>query len=164
MAPADKPSGSGAGRILRNAETFLLCGLLLLVIVLGAAQIVLRNVFSLSLFWADELIRLAVLWLAVLGAMVASSESRHLAIGIVPRYFPKSWHRPADVISMAFATVVTGLLAWQAFRFVADSKRFGDTVLGDLPAWLFQSIMPMGFALICCRFLLHTHRALKGRS
>lgn len=164
MAPDDDtPAAPIPGGMLRNVETFLLCALLLLVIVLGAGQIVLRNAFSYSLFWADELIRLAVLWLAVLGAMVASSEGRHIAIGIVPRYFPKAWHRPAEVLSMLFATIVSALLTWQAFRFVADTKRFGDTVLGDLPAWPFQAIMPIGFALITVRFLAHAVHALRGR-
>jgi TRAP-type C4-dicarboxylate transport system permease small subunit len=122
---------------------------------IAALQIVLRNVFSYSLFWADELIRMSILWLAMIGAMVAASESRHIAITIVPRYFPKSWHRPASILSMTFAAMVSGLLAWQSFRFVADSLRYGDTVLGELPAWAFQAIMPFGFAVICLRFLRH---------
>jgi TRAP-type C4-dicarboxylate transport system permease small subunit len=145
----------------RRIETALMSVLLLGIVVLAALQIVLRNIFSYSIFWADDLIRLAVLWLAVIGALAASRENRHLAIGIVPRYFPTAWHKPAACIASTFAAVITAVLAWHAFRFVADSYRFGDTLLGDLPAWLFQIVMPVGFGLISFRFLVNTIRILR---
>jgi len=145
----------------RRIETALMSVLLLGIVALASLQIVLRNVFSYALIWADDLIRIAVLWLAVVGAVAASRDGRHIAIGIVPRYFPAAWHKPAAVIASAFATLVSGILAWHAFRFVADSYRFEDTVLGALPAWAFQSVMPVGFTLICWQFLARTVRSLR---
>lgn len=147
---------------LRFLETALMSLLLLGIILLGAAQIVLRNFFSYSIIWADELMRMAVLWLAILGAMVASSESRHLSIGLVQRYFPESWHKPAAVVSSLFAGLVSGVLAWHSWRYVWDTRRYGDTILGDLPAWMFQVILPIGFSVICYRFLLHCIALLRG--
>lgn len=137
----------------RRIETALMSILLLGIVVLASLQIVLRNVFSYALIWADDLIRLAVLWLAVVGALAASRDGRHLAIGIVPRYFPQAWHRPAALIASGFATAVSAILAWHSYRFVADSYRFGDTVLGGLPAWAFQVVMPVGFTLMTWQFL-----------
>jgi TRAP-type C4-dicarboxylate transport system permease small subunit len=137
----------------RRIETALISVILLGIIALESLQIVLRNFFSYAIFWADELIRLGVLWLAVIGALAASREGRHLAIGIVPRYCPRSWHKPAACFAALFAAALTALLAWQSFRFVYDSYRFGDTVLGDWPAWAFQLVMPIGFSLISYRFL-----------
>jgi TRAP-type C4-dicarboxylate transport system permease small subunit len=145
----------------RRIETALMSVLLLGIVVLASLQIVLRNVFSYALIWADDLIRIAVLWLAVIGALAASRDGRHIAIGIVPRYFPSAWHKPAAVIASAFATLISGILAWHAFRFVADSYRFEDTILGDLPAWAFQSVMPVGFTLISWQFLARTVRSLR---
>ena len=140
----------------RRIETALMSCLLLGIIVLATLQILLRNVFSYSLYWADDLIRVAVLWLAVIGAVAASRDNRHLAIGIVSRYFPEPWHKPSAVVASGFASLVCALLTWHAFRFVADSFRFGDTLLADLPAWPFQLVMPVGFALISFRFSLRT--------
>jgi len=137
-------------------ETGLMAILLLGIVVVSAAQIVLRNFFSYSLFWADDLVRIAVLWLAVIGAVAASREGRHIAIGIVPRYFPVPWHRPARIVSMAFATLVCVLLAWHMGRFVHDSYVYADRVLGNWPAWPFQIVMPIGFALMSYRFALRT--------
>ncbi len=135
-----------------RVETTLLCLLLLGIVALAALQIVLRNLFSYSLFWADELIRLAVLWLAMVGGVAASRDRRHLALGIVERYLPRSWHRPAATTAAVFASLVTAALAWQGYRFVADSFTFGDTVLDGWPAWAFQSVIPVGFAIMSYRF------------
>jgi len=148
----------------RRIETALMSVLLLGVVVLAALQIVLRNFFSYSIFWADDLIRLGVLWLAVIGALAASRDGRHLAIGIVERYCPAGWQRPAALVSAAFAFAVTAVLAWHSARFVYDSYRYGDTLLGDWPAWLFQLVMPVGFALISLEFLFRVVALMRRKS
>jgi TRAP-type C4-dicarboxylate transport system permease small subunit len=145
----------------RRIETALMSGLLLSIIMLAALQIVLRNVFSYSLFWVDDVVRIGVLWLAVVGAVAASRDGRHLAIGLVARYFPAIWHKPAEVIAGMFACAVSGALAWHAGRFVYDSYRFEDTLLGDFPAWPFQIVMPAGFAIICAQFCVRTLQRLR---
>jgi TRAP-type C4-dicarboxylate transport system permease small subunit len=146
----------------RGLETALLSILLLGMIGLAALQIVLRNWFSTGLPWADDLVRLSVLWIAVVGAVAACRDDRHIAINIVARYGPKAWQRPAALIASAFAAVVTGLLCWHSVRFVADSYRFEDTVLNDQPAWLFQLVLPVGFALMSYRFVLRFARQVRA--
>lgn len=156
--PAIEASGIGS-----RIETLALSVLLLAIIVLAALQIVLRNFFSMSLFFADELIRIAVLWIAVIGGVAAARDGRHIAITIVPRYFPHAWHKPASVLACTFAAVISGTLMWHAFRFVADSRRFDDVILGDMPAWMFQAVMPIGFGLMCYHFVRHAIVLLRRR-
>lgn len=147
----------------RRLETVLLCFLLFAIVVLAALQIVLRNFFSLSLFWADELIRLAVLWLAMIGGVAASRDGRHIAIGIVGRFCPPAWRQPAASAVALFAALVTAALAWQGYRFVSDSHAFGDTVLDGWPAWAFQSVIPVGFAIMSYRFAMHAFGHVRNR-
>jgi TRAP-type C4-dicarboxylate transport system permease small subunit len=146
-ADADQRRGLGY-----RVETGLLCLLFLGIVVLATLQIVLRNFFSMSLFWADELISLAVLWLAMVGGVAASRDGRHLAIGIVERYFPRPWHRPAAITAALFASLVAAALAWQGYRFVDFSYSFGETVLDGWPAWPFQAVIPAGFGIMSYRF------------
>lgn len=160
MASNDRQVPRAPVTLAGRVETFLMAMLLLGIVGLAALQIVLRNLFSYSLFWADDVIRIAVLWLAVVGAVAASRDGRHIAIAIVPRYCPESWQRPARIAAMAFATLVSAVLAWHMLRFVLDTRAFGDTVLNGLPAWPFQAVMPVGFALMSYRFLLSTIDAL----
>jgi TRAP-type C4-dicarboxylate transport system permease small subunit len=54
----------------------LLVLLLLAMISLAFAQIVLRNGFDGGIIWADSLLRIMVLWIALIGAVVASQGSK----------------------------------------------------------------------------------------
>ena len=120
---------------------------------LSTTQILLRNFFSSGLFWADELVRLLVLWLAVVGALAATRDRRHIAIELIVRSLPDVLQRMTRSIVALFAAGISSVFAWQSYRFVLDSREFGDTVLGNWPAWYFQLILPLGFALIAWRFL-----------
>jgi TRAP-type C4-dicarboxylate transport system permease small subunit len=57
---------------------------------------------------------------------------------------------------------VSGTLAWYAWTFVSDSREFGDTLLGDVPAWWLQSIMPVAFALMAWQFVVQAVKRLRG--
>lgn len=140
-----------AGRAVENA--LLVVGVSALIVV-ASGQILLRNVFSIGLVWADGMLRLTVLWLALLGAIAASREGRHIRIDIVARFLG-----PRSRLVLAFmrelvTAAVCAVLAWYAWAFVADSREFGDVLLGNLPAWWFQIILPVGFAVMAYRHLL----------
>lgn len=150
-----------AGRWLENALLFVMLGGLML---LASGQILLRNVFSIGIPWADGLVRLMVLWLALLGAVAASRDRRHIAINLADRYLPRSVMRPLNVLVDAFTALVVGWLAWYSLRFVLDSREFGDVLLDGWPAWWFQIILPIGFGLIAYRYGLRAVGRLRARS
>jgi TRAP-type C4-dicarboxylate transport system permease small subunit len=140
---------SRAGRALENALIVVLLGGLVL---FASAQILLRNVFSIGFTWSDGLTRLAVLWLALLGALAASRDSKHITMGAVAQWLPGRYGVAANVAADVFAAAFCAVFAYFAFAFVRDSRSFGDTLLGA-PAWWFQSIIPVAFALIAYRYL-----------
>ena len=57
---------------MENAALVILLGALML---LAVAQIVLRVFFSFGFVWADELIKLFVLWIALIASIAASNSS-----------------------------------------------------------------------------------------
>lgn len=132
-------------------------------IVLGSSQVVLRNVFSTSLAWGDELVRLLVLWLALIGAMAASRDGRQIRIDVLSRLLPQRFIWIPDAIATAFTSIVCGFLAWHSARFVQDSRAFGDLLLGGRPAWVVQLILPIGFAAMAYRYAIRTAATLGGR-
>jgi len=147
------------GQRTENALLFvLLSGLILL----ACSQIFLRNIFSMGFPWTDGAIRLAVLWLGLVGGIAASRDRKQIAIDIVTRALPVKVKRITDIIAHIFTASVTGLLAWYSLRFVQDSYAFGDTLLSDWPAWIFQLILPIGFAMICFRYVLRALREFIG--
>jgi TRAP-type C4-dicarboxylate transport system permease small subunit len=97
---------------------------------------------------------MTVLWLALLGAIAASRDRKHIAINLADRYLPARFMHPINILVDVFTAAVTAVLAWYSARFVLESREFGDTLLGTWPAWAFQIILPVGFALISYRYAL----------
>jgi TRAP-type C4-dicarboxylate transport system permease small subunit len=140
-------------RFGRSLETWLIVLLLGGLIVFATLQIVLRNFFSVGFTWGDGLVRLAVLWLALLGGVAASREGRHITMNALTRWLSPGLAKAAAVTADLVAAGVIGTLAWYALAFVRDSHEFGDTLLGDVPAWWLQAPMPLAFAVIAYRFM-----------
>jgi len=139
------------GRLVENA---LLVATLVGLILLAGGQILLRNVFDTGFIWSDELLRLMVLWLAMIAAVAASRENKHIKIDVLSRFLPARLQLASQTLTALFASSVCAIIAWHAMRFVIESRQFGDMVLISVPAWYFQAILPLGFALIAYRYAL----------
>ena len=153
-------------RLGRLAEDSVLVLMLTAMIVLASLQILLRNGFDTGFIWADELLRIMVLWLALVGAVAASRANRQISIDVLSRLLPARPKSFVDAIVDAFTALVCGLLAWHSWRFVSEAREFGDTVLSNLPAWWFQIILPIGFGLMAWRYglfaLANLVRGIRG--
>ena len=147
----------------RVVETTLLTVLLGGLILFASAQIVLRNFFSIGVDWGDGLVRLAVFWLALIGALAASRDDRHITMDAFARWLPAGARRAAEVFAHLFAGIVCGVFAWLAGTFVGQTREFGDTLLNGVPAWWLQAVMPVVFALIAYRYFTRAVRRLRGR-
>lgn len=139
----------------RRLEDGLLALMLATMVLLAAAQILLRNLFDSGFIWADGLLRILVLWLALLGALAASREDRHIRIDLLSRFLPPRRRDAVRIVVDAFTAAVCALVAWHAVRFVQLEYVFGSTVLDGFPAWIAQIILPMGFGLMAYRYLVH---------
>ena len=65
-------------RLISRLEDSLLIGLVASLLLLAVAQIVLRNAFGEGILWAEPVMRIAVLWIAMIGGMVACREGGHI--------------------------------------------------------------------------------------
>lgn len=137
------------GQLLENIALVAMLGGM---IVLGFGQIVLREVFETGFVWADELIKLMVLWLAMIGAVAASRDDRHIRIDVLSHILPDSVIKFSRMLVDAFAAAVSAVIAWQAWRYLQLEIEFEDQVLIDTPAWIAHLIVPLAFALISYRF------------
>ncbi|HEX5420860.1 MAG TPA: TRAP transporter small permease [Gammaproteobacteria bacterium] len=150
-----------ADRLGRRLENTLLVVFLTALVVIASGQILLRNAFSLALPWSDGAVRVGVLWIALLGAVAASRDHKHIAIEVAAGLLPQGWQKPAAVLRHLITAAICALLAWFSWQFVADSRSYGDR-LGSWPAWWFQLILPIGFALISYRYAVRSVQACFG--
>jgi TRAP-type C4-dicarboxylate transport system permease small subunit len=142
-----------AGRLAEDTVLVLLLGGM---IVIAAGQIVLRNFLNIGFIWSDEALRMLVLWLAVAGAVAASRGDKHINIPVFDRFLPGRLGTLKDLVIHAFTAAICGVVAWHGFLFVRSSHEYGDVLLGSVPAWILQLVLPVGFGLICYRYALFT--------
>ena len=135
-------------------ETFMLVSMLTAMMVLAVGQIVMREGFGTGFGWADELVRLMVLWLAMVGSIAACRENRHIRIDALSHILPDWAVNTFRVLVDLFAAAVCAVIAVQAWRYLQVEIEYEDTVLVDTPAWIAHSIMPVAFALIAYRFVI----------
>jgi TRAP-type C4-dicarboxylate transport system permease small subunit len=143
-------------RIVARTEDTVLAVLLTGMILLAAAQIISRNLFSYGLIWGEPLLRVMVLWLALLGAMAATRDGNHIQIDVLPRFLPQRLKHYTRRITDLFSALVCALLAWHAARFVHAEWQDGLEMFAGIPSWVFELIIPVGFGIMALRFLLHT--------
>jgi TRAP-type C4-dicarboxylate transport system permease small subunit len=142
------------------AERWMLVALLLAMIALAFSQVVLRNMLSTGIGWADVAVRHLMLWVGLLGASVAAKENRHLSVDVASRLLPpKGVHALEAVLGLVTAGVC-GLLFWASLLFMRSLYEFGTGTIEGLPAALAGMILPLAFAGLALRFLFRTGREI----
>ena len=143
------------GRLAENAALVVLLGALVL---LAVGQIILREIFETGFFRADELIKLIVLWLAMVGSIAATRDNRHIRIDALSHLLPDPAVTAIRLFVDVFAAIVCGVVAWQAWRYLQLEIEFEDTVLINVPAWVAHVVVPGAFALMSYRFAVSVIR------
>ena len=141
-------------RALHFLENSLLVALLATMIGVAVMQIVLRNGFDSGFLWADSLLRVLVLWIGMIGALVASRDQRHISIDIAAKYLPEMAAKSVVVFNALFTAVVCCLLAWYSFEFVKIEYESPSPAFANVPTWVCESVMPVTFGLIALRYLI----------
>ena len=133
-------------KLVDNLENWLCQLLLVTFVALLFAQIMLRNLFSYSLPWADELATYAFVWFAYLGAVYAAKKSAHNRVTFQFRFFPR-WVELAcgaltDLIWIAFNLV----FIWLSYDFVFNKMNtFWKSQTLGIPMKVFYLILPLAF-------------------
>ena len=140
---------------LSLVEDGFLCVLLLGLVMLAFAQIMLRGLFGIGLIWADPVLRQIVLWVAMVGAGIATREYRHIHVNIVTRFLPTRAKAGVGFLTDLFACMVCALLVYSTWTLVSDEYQYSTegNLVGSMPLWVAQLILPFAFALISLRFL-----------
>jgi C4-dicarboxylate transporter DctQ subunit len=161
--PSPAPRFKKVFSFLNRLEEILLGSFLILMVLLGFIQILFRNVFSVGLYWIDPLLRHSVLWVALLGASVATRENRHISIDLLPEKLGGKSRFYLQVGLNLFAAVICLILVRPAIRFVQEEYEVGKILAFNIPIWVSQSIIPLMVFVLGLRFLSKTWNAFIHR-
>jgi TRAP-type C4-dicarboxylate transport system permease small subunit len=151
-------------KAIARFEGWLLIIFLSLMVSLTFIQVILRSLFIYAqlgwandlmgrLDWAEPLVRLLVLWVTFLGASLVTGENRHIKIDLLTQIIPTSWLPLVDVLLSLAGALVAALMLKASLFYVGTEMSFGGRLFLNLPTWIGQLILPLGFLLICFRFL-----------
>ena len=139
---------------IARIEKFLVVLMLSLLMLTAFVQIVLRNFFTTGLSWGDVLVRYLVLWVAFIGAALATKEGRHINMEVFSRWASDRTDACLEGLSNLCSAFICGLLAYAAVKFIRFEAQMGTTTMFGLPIWLPELIIPITFALMTFRFSL----------
>ena len=141
---------------LHILEDALLALLLTSMICVAALQVFMRNFMDGGLFWGDSAVRVMVLWVAMLGAMVASRSDDHIRIDLINHFLPDIFRRHVRRFINAFTSFVLIVFAWSSAVFVGYEYEDQSLAYGNIPAWVCEIIMPIGGGIMGLRYALQT--------
>ena len=149
---------------VQRIEEWTLTILVLILVILAGAQIFLRNVFGGGISWADPFLRTLVVWTAMLGALAAVRDDKHIAVDVLQRFLPRRAQRIARVVTLLFTAAICAAMAWYSVGLVSiDFAESSSAAAGDalkaIPNWVLESILPAGFALMALRFVVRAFAA-----
>lgn len=143
-------------RSIRWLEDSLLISLLFITVLLAGVDILARVLFDGGVIWIPPTLRVLVLWLGLLGALLATRSQEHIAIDIVGRLAPQRLRYIIESVTTLFAAAVCLLIAWHSQRFIQLAYEFGDVAFARVPAWPLQIIIPISFLFMGLRFALQS--------
>lgn len=128
-------------RIIEAALGFILLSMVGLVFL----QVILRDIFDTGITWADVAGRHMVLWIAFLGAMLATRSRQHISIDLVSRVVSRRARNVIRFFLDIAACTVCAFLSIAAIKLVIDERMMGTELFLGIPLWVIQIIIPLGF-------------------
>jgi TRAP-type C4-dicarboxylate transport system permease small subunit len=137
---------------LSRVEDVILVILLSTMIGMAVFQILFRNLFDAGIVWGDVLVRILVLWLGLVGAMVATRTDKHIRIDIINRYLPVGVKPIVEAAVKLFSAAVCAIVCYYSLQFVLSELTHGGLAFWRVPVWVCEAIIPVSFAIIALRY------------
>jgi tripartite ATP-independent transporter DctM subunit len=119
-------------------------------VVLPLAEIIARRLFGVGLPGSGPFVQHLTLWIGFLGAAIAAREGKLLALA-TGTFVPERWRRATTAFASAVAACMATILAMGAVQLVLSERETGTIIAVNVPAWVGQLALPVGFALIALR-------------
>jgi C4-dicarboxylate transporter DctM subunit len=127
---------------------------LLGIAVLPAVEIFARWLFRTGLPSSSDLTHHLVLWLTCLGGAMTSRENKHITLSAGAELLRRPLRDWVGRLTAFIATAIATALAWSSLALVLigfdPTKR-----IAFVPVQLAAAVLPLGFALMAARFVVH---------
>jgi tripartite ATP-independent transporter DctM subunit len=140
-------------RRLHAFEDYFMNAIFLVMAALPLAEIVVRKTIGGGIPSSFSIVQHLTLWAGFLGALLASREGRHLQLStaeLLPEGKPRE---VAHLFAYTVAGGVSALLAAASIKMVMADYGGDQKVVGSIPEWSSEIVMPVTMVLIVLRFV-----------
>lgn len=135
-----------------QAERWLeatLVGVFLLALAVNLGNTLARGALGTSALWADEAQQFALVWLAFLGAALATVQRNHLRVGVLRSKLPLRTRQVVVGLEALLLPLLCGLTTFESFKYVQQIAFLGvRSDMAGIPMWLPHMAVTLGFGLM----------------
>ncbi len=137
--------------------------LLLAMVLLPILSSLLRTFTSIRLIGAAEYLQHCTLWIAFIGAALASRRGRHLRLSTGAQFLKGRVRTVVEVFQTSVSVAVVAAFVVAGLALVKVEKTAGETVAPFLPTWIAQSAMPFFMLLTGVRLVSRSRGGWKAK-
>lgn len=155
---------TGPLRHVHQAENLFVALLLGAMAVLPLFEILGRTGLGRGIPGGLPIVQHLTLWVGFLGAALAAREGRLLQLA-TGNFIPEGrWRTVTGVLTGAVGAAVCVVLARASWELVSIEREGGLDIVGPIKVWVGQVVMPIAFALLAVRLVLHASSQWKWRA
>jgi len=146
--------GAGSGALVRFENT-VLSVVFAMAVLLPIAEIVLRAVWHVGIEGVANMVQHVTLGLGMLGAAIAARDGRLLTLAVASSLGGRA-ARAAQWFGATVAAAVSVHFAIASWDFVMIEREAGTRLFYEVPAWVLQAPLIVGFAVIAVRLAIRS--------
>jgi len=136
--------------VLCRLGTMIGALLVIATMVVVGYSVMMRYIWGEPQVWTDELVSFWLVAIVTLGAADVLRRDGHIRIDLVTDHLPshvQTWVDVLGLISVILFSIVLTLSGWEMVTFSWTVELLSEGYL-ELPLWIPQSLVPIGFALM----------------
>jgi C4-dicarboxylate transporter DctM subunit len=147
---------------LHIVEDLIVSAVIAAMVFVPLTDAVLRYAFQIGITGAPLIVQHLALFVGMFGGIIAAREGRLLALSTLGER-SGTFGVIARVFSGSVSAAVTAFLAVASYQFVQSERPFGKTLVYDVPVWVVELALPIGFAAIAWRIVYRAADGWGGR-
>lgn len=116
--PAERGPQRSARPLLDTLPRAVIGLLILAMIIINLANVIGRHAFDQALFWAEEIMKLCMVWGVFLGAIAVTYRGNHLRMDLFSSGIGKPWSTVLNVATAVVLVAVAGYIAYYSYQVV----------------------------------------------
>lgn len=151
--------------VLTRIENVLAATALGLATLIAIVAVLLRFLFGTFIFWSEEAIIYLVIYSTFLGAVITLRHNEHVNVDIVGVFLRVGGKRAMAVLGATVTVVYFAVIGFYAWLLLLEPfSTSTSTPALDLPLWVVELAVPLGFTLMFLRAVEILWRAARGHA